>query len=46
MAARDALNYNIGLLDSDGLEFSDGAMEESIDYEFVPSGVDDCDAKE
>lgn len=45
VAARNAPNYDIVLLDSDGLEFRDRALEEGIDYGLVPPCVNDCDPK-
>jgi len=45
ITARNALNHDIVRLDSDGLEFGGGTLEEGVDYGFVPSGVNDCDAE-
>ena len=45
ITAWDALNHDIALLDSNGLEFGDCALEEGINYGLVPSGMDDRDAE-
>ena len=45
VTARNSLNYDIVLLDSDGLEFRGDTLEEGVDYGFVPSGMNDCDAE-
>ena len=46
MVARNALNHDAILLDSDGLKFEHGTLEEGVDCEFVPSSVNDLDTEE
>jgi len=45
VTARNAENGDVCLLDFCGLELGNCALDEGVDYGFVPSGVDDCDAE-